>query len=623
MKRNHEQIHKEVLLSLGRGIAGISNKEDVLKFIIGVLRKYLRFGNGLIIKYNTSRHTYSSSISQATNQEDGRDLHTSWPIKYFIDAHSLNDTTILFWNKDNLSESDIDQIASISKNGVEEIVTLKLGETTEFIDLVIFFSAKKSHHTGEEIELLKEICHLTSIGIANIATKEEIAKREEEKTVLLSLSTEIAAVRNRVDFFNILNKRINELFSVTEFGIAQIDEDGRTYSAFSLEFSETTRSDVDYHRITAAKYSVDDPIFTKAMAATEPVLFNVNEMAQLPGMPAYVEFWKKAGFRYYLTVPLRAGGSNIGFINLHIENPQTYNIKNILLKGVSDQLAVAVSNILANEKIQRKDQEKTTLLSLSNEIARVKTREDLFRIVNSKIKDLFLVDEFVLAKIDDEGQSCVAFVLDVNQETRNHSDFNTIVTARFSTSDEIFTSVFASEDAVVFDVATLSKKRAVPAYVEFWSNVGIRKMLLIALRAGGEKIGIAGFPVDNIPDFDVKNVLLKGICAQLAVAMSNILTNEKVWAREDEKNLLLSLSNEIAALKNRQDLFKVVNGKVKQLFGIRELGFSKIDEGGETYSIFLVDVGDRVKSHPHFKEILTAQFSIHDPLFSAVMKLED
>jgi formate hydrogenlyase transcriptional activator len=461
-----------------------------------------------------------------------------------------------------------------------------------------------------------------SITLADNNAEERVSRFEEEINLLISFSTEIAAIRNRNDFFSILNRRIVEILSVKQFGIAQIDDGGKTYSAFSLEFNEAARSKDDFTSITSAKYDIDDPIITKVMESNGPVLFNVAEVAKQKGMPSYVKFWEKAGFRYFLTVPLRAGGIDIGFVNLHIENPEKYNSESKLLKGICDLLAVAVSNILTNEKIQRRELENTILLSLSNEISIVKTREDLFNIVNSKIKDLFLIDEFVLAKIDEDGNSCIAFVLDVNPETKNHSDFTTIVSSHFDLDDHIFRLLFSSEEPIVFDVESLPTD-SYPPYVQFWKEVGIKKMLLIALRAGGTKIGIAGFPIDKVPNFDVKNLLLKGICAQLAVAMSNILTNEKMLTREEEKNLLLSLSNEIAALKNREDLFKVVNGKIKQLFGIRELGFTKIDEGQETYSIFLVDVGERVKSHPQFNQILTGKFSVHDPLFSAVMRLED
>ncbi len=79
-----------------------------------------------------------------------------------------------------------------------------------------------------------------AIVVTNITANDEIAKREAEKTILLSLSNEIAAVRRRDDLFEIVNARFKTLFSIEEFGIAQINRDRvTTYSAFILELRRT------------------------------------------------------------------------------------------------------------------------------------------------------------------------------------------------------------------------------------------------------------------------------------------------------------------------------------------------------------------------------------------------
>ncbi|HTL09977.1 MAG TPA: sigma 54-interacting transcriptional regulator [Chitinophagaceae bacterium] len=621
MKPRRQQVHTEVLLSLGRDVMRIGNRKDAAEFISKVLKQYIAFDGSLVARYGNSTRTFSPFIS--ATQEQFQAVETQLPIEYFVHAHSLHEHAPMIWNIDSLKPESVYEMASLSKSGVKKLVTLPLVERDEFVYFFVLFSKVEQSFTNYEVELLKGICRPISVAVINIIANEEIAKREEEKNLLLSLSTEVAAIRNREHFFKVLNRRINELFAVSEFGIAQIDEGRKTYSAFSLEFKESTRSNAAFSPVTSAKYDVNDPIFTKIMASAEPVLFNVNEVAQAPGMPAYVKFWAMAGFRYYLALPLRVGGRDIGFINLHLENPEVFNTKSVLLKGVCDQLAVAISNILANEEIQKREQEQTTLLSLSNEIATVKTREDLFKIVNSKVKALFHIEQFLLAKIDDDGKSCMAFVLDVKPESAEKADGQKIATSPFDATDPVFSMIFTSADPVILEVDGLSHLVTTPAYVAFWKQLGIKKMLFSALKVGGLAIGVAGFPIDNIPDFDVRNALLKSICAQLAVAMSNILANEKVLAREEETNLLLSLSNEIAALNSRADLFKVVTAKVKQLFGIKELGFSTIDENRETYSIFLVDVGEKITSHPHFNDLLTAQFSVHDPLFTAVMKLDE
>src|SRR5438270_11047399 len=108
---------------------------------------------------------------------------------------------------------------------------------------------------------------------------------EQEKTILLSLSNEIAALRNREDLFEVVNSKVKKLFSIAEFGIAQINADQNTYSAFVLDLEEPTTSDADFNRITTAHYDVTDPLFSKIIHSEEPVLLQVNELASQSGMP--------------------------------------------------------------------------------------------------------------------------------------------------------------------------------------------------------------------------------------------------------------------------------------------------------------------------------------------------
>src|SRR5690606_23056906 len=129
--------------------------------------------------------------------------------------------------------------------------------------------------------------------------------------------------------------------------------------------------------------------------------------------------------------------------------------------------------------------------------------------------------------------------------------------------------------------------------------------------------------IDSNKTGKIKLNLLKSVCAQIAVAMSNIMSNEKIAQREEEKSILLSLSDEIAALRSRDDLLRVVNTKIKVLFELQEFGIAQIDEDGETYSSFVMDLDDQTKSHSHFKEVTSAKYKITDPVFSVIMESTD
>ncbi|TKK65862.1 AAA family ATPase [Ilyomonas limi] len=199
--------------------------------------------------------------------------------------------------------------------------------------------------------ILEGICDQIAVAISNIQSNQEIAEREAEKTILLALSEEIAALRSRNDLLHIVNTRIKALFSVKEFGIAQIDEDQSSYSAFVMDLTGNITNHPGFKEITSAAYSVNDPLFSRIMHAEDPVLLDINNIAVEQGMPEFVTFWKHVGLQCVLAMALRVGGKNIGCVFLHINRNETEKIKTNLLKAVCSHLSVAVSNILANEQL--------------------------------------------------------------------------------------------------------------------------------------------------------------------------------------------------------------------------------------------------------------------------------
>lgn len=380
---------------------------------------------------------------------------------------------------------------------------------------------------GINIALLEGLCAQISVAISNIKSNEDIAEREEEKSILLSISGEIAALRNRDDLLKVVSKQLKVLFSIEDFGFLQINSDD-TYSPFFLDLKKTITSRPEFADAALRHNSVKDPVFTTMISSEDPVIFDVNQLCLAPDMPEYVHFWKKLGLRRVLGTALRVGGKNIGCAFLHIDANKSGKIKINLLKAVCAQISVAISNIRSNEEIVDREKEKSILLSLSEEFAALRNRNDLSRVVNTRIKTLLSVSEFGIAQINDSGLSYSAFVLDVGDHLRNQSDFKNITSSEYSVGDPVFNAVMNSPDPVVLDVENLSTLKEMPAYVHFWHRAGIKRVMGAALRVGGRPIGCAFLHLDIGSAQKIKIRLVKAVCAQLSVAVSNIIANEQV-----------------------------------------------------------------------------------------------
>ncbi|HTE27760.1 sigma-54-dependent Fis family transcriptional regulator [Flavitalea sp.] len=620
-----EQQQSVILLSLSNEIACVRNREDLLHLIRTTLKQHISFDDSFILRCNKKTKNCQCYILPPEKDQPGTAEFTHQVHEeYFVDDDGATDLdTPLVQDVELLILGGKKNVPLIHRTGIKELLSIKLLEGKERFALFVLLSNKNKSFTTEAVELLEKITPQISIATANLIAREESAKREEENAALISLSNELALLNNRNDLFQVINTKIKKLLSVEEFAIAKIDEGGETYSAFILDFSDKTRKLREFNATTSGSYPVTDPIFKKIVTAESPVLFDVEEVTKQPGMPPYVQFWKEAGFKYHVVAPLRVGGVNTGCLTFDCGDKESIHSKHRLIKVVSAQLAVAVSHILANEKIQAREEDINLLLSLSNDIGALRSRSDLYNIFNTKLKQLFSINEFGIAQINEDRQTYSAFVLDLEYKSKNQPDLLEITTGRYHISDPVFSMIVNAEGPVLFQVNELAETPGIPGYVGFWKRAGIQQVLCVPLRVGGTLIGSAHFHIDTHPAINVKSLLLKGVCAQLAVAVSNILANEEIAKREEEKTVLLSLSNEIATLNSREDLFQVVNTKIKKLLSVEEFGIAQIDEGGDTYSAFVLEFTDERRRSPNFNQVTSGKYSTKDPIFRKVMNGED
>lgn len=467
------------------------------------------------------------------------------------------------------------------------------------------------------MDLLEGIGAQISVAISNIRSNENIAQREEEKSILLSLTKEIAALRNRSDLARVVNLQFKTLFSINDFGFLQVNED-HTYSTFMLDLGDYIQQQPEYTDVTSRKYSVNDLVFSQIRNADEPVIFDVNKLAENPEMPGYVFFWKKIGLQRVLGVSLRVGGENIGCAFLHIDANKTGDLKINLLKAVCAQVAVAMSNIISNEEIAQREEEKSILLSLSDEIAALRSRNDLLHVVNTRIKALFSINEFGIAQINEDGTTYSAFMLDVSDHLKSNADFEKVTSAKYNVDDPVFITLMSSEDPVMLDVLSMAKKTGAPAYVGFWKKAGLQRVLGMRMRVGGKNVGCAFLHLDANRSGITKGNLLKAVCAQIAVAMSNIISNEEIAQREKEKSFLLDFSSNIALVRTKEELDHIIRDVLRELNPRGGYVIRRINEDDATLSPYIYDL-TREHDPKVFSTLEKSRYPVNDGLQNRVL----
>lgn len=184
--------------------------------------------------------------------------------------------------------------------------------------------------------------------------KKKIAQKERENAVLLSLSNSIASIRNKLDLFEVIDQKLKKLFNFDDFVICLINEDQQTHSAFIYNQKEDFLQTAGIAPESSKKYTLDDGMCKAMIASDKPIVFNVEEVLAWEDAPAWLGFWHNKGIKEMIGLKMIDRNGCIGFFYLYTKI--TNSISNIyfdLLYGISLQISIAISNILANEKIEQ------------------------------------------------------------------------------------------------------------------------------------------------------------------------------------------------------------------------------------------------------------------------------
>ena len=233
---------------------------------------------------------------------------------------------------------------SVTKN-YNEISLLIYYFLTIILNFKDYFSRMESNGLKEENRILRY----------------RIEKKERENEVLLSLSNSIASIRNKLDLFNVIDQKLKKLFDFDDFVICLINQDQETHSAFIYNQKEDFLKTEGIAPARSEKYTLKNGMCRAMIASDKPIVFDVADVLKWEDAPAWLSFWHNKGIKEMIGLKIVDRSACIGFFYLYSKN--TDSVSNIyfdLLKGISLQISVAISNIIANEKIEQQLQEINT-----------------------------------------------------------------------------------------------------------------------------------------------------------------------------------------------------------------------------------------------------------------------
>jgi formate hydrogenlyase transcriptional activator len=441
---------------------------------------------------------------------------------------------------------------------------------------------------------------------------------EQERKILLELGNDVTRVRDKNDLITLFSKRIKGLFYFTHALVALIDYKDETYTPFLLDNKSPIQLNPKYNELVQSRFSLNEPFIQSVLQADTPLSFLLEEIMDQPQSPTFLRFNYEGGIREILMTRLMKEGKPMGFINIYSDIPGSFNdgFRNVM-KGIAPQLSGAISNIIKNEELLKKEKEKSFLLDFSSDIAAVRTKEELARAVRVALSTLNPPGGFVLRRINEDNTTMSPYVYDL-RKTHDSKILSALEQARYPINDGLQNRVLDSSIPLLFNIDREIQRGIKSGYLQSWKVMGFKDVVGIRLRNGETNHGILFLDIEEI------NVqLLQGICAQISIALANIMANEQINKKQEEQAFLLDFSNDIAQVRTKADLQAAISRVLDKTMHTKLAMLRVIHEDGFHMSVFMYDSTLFENAKVDFNKMASDRITIEEPYTAKVLASKD
>ena len=515
-----------MLLDLGNDITKVRDRDDLLALFSRRVRSLFYFTHTIVTLIDHKDESYIPFLLDNQNSPI-RDhalypqlVKAHFPLKEpFIQAVLDSDDPVAFVLEEIMDKPLSPVFLRVNyEKGVREILMTKLIREGKPMGFIHIYTDRPGSFTTEFRSVIKGIAPQLSGAVSNIIKNEEILNKEKEKSFLLGFSSDIAKVRTKEELAIAVRASLGKLNALKGYVIRKINEDGASLSAYIYDPGETKPDKKDLERMVGSSFLLNDGLQNRVLDSHIPLLFDVEREINRGITAPYLQYWKRVGYKTTVGIRLRNAETNLGILWLGIDE---INIP--LLQGICSQISVAMANIMANEQVSKKQEEQAFLLNFSTDITQVSTTAELqdaiFRVIDKTMHTKLAM----IRLIDDDGFHLSPFMFDRSLFKNTEANFEKMSVQRITIEEPYTSRVLASKDGLVFSVD--EEIRDGNAYAKLWKSTGLKNMYSLPLRAGDRNIGTIWILANRM-----SNLMMKGICSQIAIAIANIQANEKLLA---------------------------------------------------------------------------------------------
>jgi len=394
----------------------------------------------------------------------------------------------------------------------------------------------------------------SSFTLASSPTVFEISKKTPEKYPGLGdLEINFAAVQNMQDLTSVMCLSLSPLIDIDHF-FCLLENHERSFTCFIYLKKDDKGNLVLTDQCEQVK--VEKDIIEQTIASPDPLLWSRGDTSEKG--PDFT-FPSRSAVRYIAGFHLLVNKKQKGVFFMCLERGECFSpVELELIKNLSQSLSLALSHVMNEQRsdllrfecgklldssIRERESESALLLSLSNDIATVRTTDNLNKIIGKTLKNIFQIEQYIVSIRKDKEDSHSYILVEPRSAYFKELGFDINSENESPIKGSIAQPIFDTDGTGVFPFSTLlAKRNHIRPDVFFKLVMENNRGYAVPLRAGDTNIGILW--VYSFKKIDER--LLKNITAQIAVALANAVANEKIEKQFVEINhykLMLETEN--------------------------------------------------------------------------------
>jgi formate hydrogenlyase transcriptional activator len=370
-----------LLLYLNDAIATTRSKEKLFRNITEKLRLIFPFDAITIITFDAD-HRYRRVFlrdylgevllpDSELQKPDNLPIEGS-PVEAFIKQPHLH----LYDLQEMLSErAEFQPFQALLDRGMRFLAVVPLRTGGHLIGLMSLVSRRRPEFSDSDADLLEKIGSLVAVAVTNTLAFEDIARREQQKTMQLALNNALLSIKERGELFRSIATEINRVAPFDYFGVRvrQTDSPVRSFAEFSKQ-PDGTFSPLDQNRYDDLPQSEKSKLAAIELFAQPSVYVGADfeDLAQRYDILRYIR--EQRGTQSILCTPLDVGDEQTAALILASHQPMAFTAATLeLIQSLVPQIRLAIQNVFAFEQIDalrtQLERERTYLIDEINTTA--------------------------------------------------------------------------------------------------------------------------------------------------------------------------------------------------------------------------------------------------------------